>query len=166
MVIWTDRKVDAPPILIEAIFVLESVAPSRLHVDRFLPPTPLRVLVDMGGANCTADFAPDFIQAKTADEEAFRLKQNPEVLQALVPEMLKAARGYAREQKSVLLEAAMTEAHARLDGEAKRLQELSKVNPNVSQEEVRIAEQVIVDVPGILQRRTCGSMRCLDPARA
>ena len=146
MVIWTDPKVDAPPILIEAIFVLESVAPSRLHVDRFLPPTPIRVLVDMSGADCSDDYEQAFINANTADEEAFRLKQNPEVLQALVPEMLKAGRGFAREQKSTLLEAAMTEAHARLDGEASRLRELSKVNANVSEEEIRIAEQVITDV--------------------
>lgn len=146
MVIWTDPKVDAPPILIEAIYVLESVAPSRLHVDRFLPPTPVRVLVDMTGADCSGDFEQSFINANTADEEAFRLKQNPEVLQALVPEMLKAARGIAREEKSSLLESAMTEAHARLDGEANRLRELSKVNANVSEEEIRIAEQVIADV--------------------
>ncbi|MGB0415229.1 MAG: RNA polymerase-associated protein RapA [Coraliomargarita sp.] len=146
MVIWTTSEVNAPPILIEAIYVLESVAPARLHVDRFLPPTPLRVLVDMAGTDCSDTFAQDFINANTADEEAFRLKQNPEVLQALVPEMLKAARGIAREQKSILLEAAMKEAHARLDGEANRLRELSKVNANVSEGEIRIAEQVIADV--------------------
>ena len=60
--------------------------------------------------------------------------------------MLKAARGHAREQKSVLLQTAMTEAHARLDGEASRLKELRKVNPNVRQQEVKIAETVITDV--------------------
>jgi ATP-dependent helicase HepA len=74
------------------------------------------------------------------------LKQNPELLQALVPEMLKAARGHAREQKSALLQAAMTGAHARLDGEAKRLKELRKVNPNVREQEIKIAENVITDV--------------------
>lgn len=146
MVIWTNPEVDAPPILIEAIYVLESVAPARLHVDRFLPPTPVRVLVDMAGTDCSGVFKQHFINANTADEEAFRLKQNPEVLQALVPEMLKAARGIAREEKSTLLEAAMKDAHAKLDGEATRLRELSKVNPNVSGAEIRIAEKVIADV--------------------
>ena len=53
----------------------------------------------------------------------------------------------------------MKEAHA-LGWGGKRLQELSKVNPNVSAEEVRIAEQVIADVTGISPRRTCGSMPC------
>ena len=146
MVTWTDPKVDAAPIMIEAIFVLESVAPARLHVDRFLPPTPVRVLVDMSQQDCSEDYDQAFINANTRDEEAFRLKQNPQLLQALVPEMLKSARNYAREQKSILLEAAMKDAHAKLDGEATRLRELRKVNPNVSEEEIRISEKVIADV--------------------
>jgi ATP-dependent helicase HepA len=146
IVVWADDTVDAPPILIEAIYVLESVAPARLHVDRFLPPTPVRVVVDMAGQDCSDDFRHSVINKHARDEEAFRLEQNPELLQALVPEMLKSARGHAREQKSTLLQTAMTEAHARLDGEANRLRELRKVNPNVREEEVKIAEDVITDV--------------------
>lgn len=146
IVVWSDDSVDAPPILIEAIFVLESVAPSRLHVDRFLPPTPVRVVVDMAGLNCSEDYGHALIDKHTRDEEAFRLKQNPELLQALVPQMLKAAREHAREQKSDLLKSAMTEAHTRLDGEATRLKELRKVNPNVREQEIKIAENVVADV--------------------
>lgn len=147
IVVWQDDPVgDRPPILIEAIYVLESVAPARLHVDRFLPPTPVRILVDMTGADRSAEFLHEVINQKTADEEAFRLKQNPQLLQALVPEMLGAARSHAREKKSLLLEEAMQVAHQRLDGEACRLKELRKVNPNVRAEEIKIAENVVEDV--------------------
>ena len=146
IVVWKDAKPDTPPIMIEAIYVLESVAPSRLHVDRFLPPTPVRVVVDMQGSDCTAQYGHSLINKSCANEEAFRLKQNPQLLQALVPQMLKEARGHARVAKSDLLQDAMNAAHARLDGEAKRLKELSKVNPNVRKEEIRIAENVIADV--------------------
>jgi ATP-dependent helicase HepA len=146
IVVWGNDTVDAPPILIEAVFVLESVAPARLHVDRFLPPSPVRVVVDMAGQDCSLDYSHALVNQHARDEEAFRLKQNPELLQALVPEMLKAAREHAREQKSSLLQVAMTEAHARLDGEANRLKELRKVNPNVRQQEIKIAENVIADV--------------------
>ena len=146
IVVWQDSQVDAPPILIEAIYVLESVAPARLHVDRFLPPTPIRILVDMEGTDRSEDYAHSLINKKTADEEAFRLKQNPELLQALVPQMLRAAKDYARKQKSILLEDAMQVAHDRLDGEARRLQELRKVNPNVREDEIKIAQNVVEDV--------------------
>ncbi|MGJ8637889.1 MAG: RNA polymerase-associated protein RapA [Opitutaceae bacterium] len=146
IVVWKDPKNDAPPILIEAVYVLESVAPSRLHVDRFLPPTPIRVVVDMQGADGSASYSHTLINKQCGDEETFRLKQNPELLKALVPEMLKSAKGFAREEKSALLQSAMHDAHAHLDGEAERLRELRKVNPNVREEEIKIAENVINDV--------------------
>lgn len=146
IVVWKDPGVQAPAILIEAIYVLESVAPPRLHVDRFLPPTPVRVLVDLSGKDCSQQFTHDTINNFCGDEEAFRLKQDPALLQALVPEMLRAAKKHADTKKSVRLTAAMNQAHERLDGEASRLKELQKVNPNIRQEEIKIAETVIADV--------------------
>jgi ATP-dependent helicase HepA len=146
IVVWKDPRIDAPAILIEAIYVLESVAPPRLHVDRFLPPTPVRVLVDLSGKDCSKQFGHDTINKYCGDEEAFRLKQDPALLQALVPEMLRAAKTHACTQKSVRLKAAMSQAHEQLDGEARRLKGLRKVNPNIRQEEIKVAENVIADV--------------------
>ena len=146
IVVWKDPSVQAPAIMIEAIYVLESVAPARLHVDRFLPPTPVRVLVDPSGKDCSQQFTHDTINKYCGDEEVFRLKQDPELLQAIVPEMLCAAEKHATTQKSVRLTTAMNQAHERLDGEASRLKKLHKVNPNVRQEEIKIAETVKSDV--------------------
>ena len=146
IVVWKDPSVQAPAILIEAIYVLEGVAPARLHVDRFLPPTPLRVLVDLSGKDCSQQFTHDTINKYCGDEEVFRLKQDPELLQAIVPEMLSAAEKHANTQKSVRLTTAMNQAHEQLDGEASRLKKLKKVNPNIRQEEIKIAETVISDV--------------------
>jgi ATP-dependent helicase HepA len=146
IVVWKDPSIDAPAILIEAIYVLESVAPPRLHVDRFLPPTPVRVLVDLSGKDCSKQFGHETINKYCGDEEAFRLKQDPALLQALVPEMLRAAKTHACTQKSVRLKTAMSQAHERLDGEAHRLKELQKVNPNIRKEEIKIAENVIAEV--------------------
>jgi ATP-dependent helicase HepA len=44
---WPDDQ--APEFYLEAIYVLECVAPPHLHVDRFLPPAPVWVLVDQRG---------------------------------------------------------------------------------------------------------------------
>ena len=38
-----------PTLLLEVVFVLECLAPSRLHADRFLPPTPVRVVINHQG---------------------------------------------------------------------------------------------------------------------
>ena len=146
LVFWKEARESIPPMLVEAIFVLECVAPHRLHVDRFLPPTPIRILVDVNGTNHSEALPHADINVATVDAEPFQLRENPEVLQALVPELLKKARTYAREQKTEKLEAAMREAHARLDGEAERLRQLGKVNPDIRAEEIQTAEHFVEDV--------------------
>ncbi|MFP4157558.1 MAG: RNA polymerase-associated protein RapA [Opitutales bacterium] len=152
IVVWREPSIQAPPILIEAVYVLESVAPPRLHVDRFLPPTPVRVAVDMQGEDCSEAYSHEMINRYCNDEETFRLRQNPELLRQLVPQMLKAAREIARTVKSQLLQDAMNVAHDRLDGEASRLKELRKVNANVRAEEIEIAEKVVKDVTRHISR--------------
>ncbi len=146
IVIWPDPDPDLPALLIEAVYVLESVAPSGLHVDRFLPPTPVRILVDAAGDDHTDAISHLRLNGRCRDEEAFRLRQNGEVLQSLVPEMLRAARGHAAKRKSAILEHALREAHARLDGEARRLRDLQRVNPDVRDAEIELAESFVEDV--------------------
>lgn len=142
LVSWVDTP-DAPPLLLEVVYVLEVVAPAHLHVDRFLPPVPVRVVVDMQYADRTKEFSLNQVQSNTRDEAIFRLEQEPELLQALLPEQLKAARNFARDRKSVLLEAALRKAHARLAEEATRLRELRAINPAVRAEEIEMADAVL-----------------------
>src|SRR5439155_22389869 len=46
---------DDPALLLEVIFVLETVADSRWHVDQFLAPAPVRVVVDLHGNDLTSE---------------------------------------------------------------------------------------------------------------
>jgi hypothetical protein len=94
-------------------------------------------------ADRTKEFSLNQVQSNTRDEAIFRLEQEPELLQALLPEQLKAARNFARDRKSVLLEAALRKAHARLEEEATRLRELRAINPAVRAEEIEMADAVL-----------------------
>ena len=145
LVSWMDGT-DAPALMLEAVYVLEVVAPAHLHVDRFLPPMPLRVVVDMFYVDQTAAFPLERVQKGTQDEAIFRLQQEPELLQSLVPRQLKAAKDFARQGRSEILEGALRSAHFQLDGEAVRLRELRKVNPGVRLEEIELAERTIEEV--------------------
>ncbi|CAI8295159.1 MAG: RNA polymerase-associated protein RapA [Opitutia bacterium UBA7350] len=145
LVSWEDEA-DAPALMLEAVYVLETVAPLHLHVDRFLPPMPLRVVVDMLYVDRSDDFPLACIQAGTRDEAVFRLQQEPGLLQTLVPQQLKAAKDFARKRRSKILENALRRAHAQLDGEADRLRELRKINPGVRLDEIELAESTVKDV--------------------
>ena len=146
VVVWEAPPSDLPPVLLETIFVLESVAPRHLHVDRFLPPTAVRVVVDARGADRTAEFASEQIDAEARDEPIFRLRQRADVVREALPAMADAARGYAREVKRARVAAAAEHAHRRLDGEAERLRGLREVNPGVRDEEIALAEEVVSEV--------------------
>jgi ATP-dependent helicase HepA len=145
LVSWVENE-GAPALMLEAVYVLETVAPAHLHVDRFLPPMPLRVVVDMFYADRSEEFSAEAVEAGTRDEAVFRVQQEPELLQALVPRQLKAAKDFARQRRSAILESALRDAHAQLDGEAVRLRDLRKVNPGVRLEEIELAERTIKEV--------------------
>ena len=100
----------------------------------------------MQGEDCSDRYSHEMINRECSDEETFRLRQNPEVLRQLVPEMLRSAREFARETKTNILQEAMAEAPPRLDNEVSRLKELQRVNANVSEEEINIAQNVVEDV--------------------
>jgi ATP-dependent helicase HepA len=126
---------------LEAVFVLAPTAPGVLHVDRFLPPTPIRALVDqdgegMGGLLAALTAAgPDLEQAPTG-----LLEEHHTLFGKLIPQLIESARGLAALKESVLKRAAHKEAEARLLSEADRLRALKAVNPAVTDAEIAAVE--------------------------
>ncbi len=143
-VAWPNKG--APNLLIEAIYVLECVAPPRLHTDRFLPPTPVRVVVDATGTDRTEDYPVEAVRAHARDESSFRLHENPAALQSLVPHLIHRTRDIARDAKKEVLEESLSAAHRHLNGEARRLRELKQINQNVRDEEIKLADRFLADI--------------------
>ena len=119
-------------ILLECAFVLEALAPTRLHLDRFLPPTAIRILVDHHGnmldpAPPTAALVPGDSR-RLVGQESFRL--------AIFPKMLAAARALATTAAIAPAEAARHLAAASLGADLERLTDLATRNPQVSANEL------------------------------
>jgi ATP-dependent helicase HepA len=143
LVVWENPPEAAPPLLVEAVYILESVAPAQLHIERFLPPTPVRVCVDPGGDDFAGQFASGWIDSRVRDEESFRIQQDPELLRGILPPLLEKAREHARKARESILVDALHLARASLESEAERLESLSQVNPNVRAEEIRLAREQV-----------------------
>jgi ATP-dependent helicase HepA len=124
--------------LLEAIFVLECIAPATLHVDRFLPPLPIRVVVDSRLSE-RADFRRSDEAMRKANDLAVDLGKFRKVLSQLVPSMLKAASSEGERRARREVEAAAGHADDQLDGEIARLEALARVNPAVREEEIAAA---------------------------
>lgn len=127
---------------LEAVFVLAATAPGSLHLDRFLPPTPVRVMVDgegesLGGVLPALDKAAATLSAAPTG----LLEEHHTVFERLIPGLLEAARERASVKVSQLKREAHREAETRLVAEAERLKALSAVNPAVTAHDVETAER-------------------------
>ena len=139
LVVWNEYSPNVPALMLECIFILESVAPLKLHIDRFLPPSPIRVLVDLSGQDCSKAYTFEAIQSETKDEEVFHLKESPEVLRSIIPQLLERAHAHANNARLNRVESAYANADDYLSSELGRLLELKKVNSNVSDAEIEHA---------------------------
>ncbi len=131
-----------PPrsVLLEVIFVLECIADRRLNVARYLPPLPLRVVVDTR-MHERADYQPGTRALQRAGDRPLDLTRHRKVLNALVPPMLDASRRLADAQASEETERALAAAESLLGDEITRLEALAQVNPAVHPDEIRALQE-------------------------
>jgi ATP-dependent helicase HepA len=130
-----DDVLPAKTVLLEAVFVLEPVTAPSLHADRFLPPTPLRCVVDTKLA-LREDWRASAPALARAVERIVDLTRYRKYLTALVPPMLKRCEELARAAAAAEIDAAVTAAGHELDAERTRLTALQRVNPAVSWTEI------------------------------
>ena len=130
-----------PNLLVEAVFVLETVADSRWHVDQFLPPAPVRVVVDAGGQDLTAERPAGPLDDDTPEHALQRFLERPLFNAALLKTMVDAATAVAETQSGHIRETATTRAAATLGAEIQRLIDLRRVNDHVRAEEITLAQE-------------------------
>lgn len=136
---WPDAKTAG--LYLEMIYLLECIAPPRLHVDRFLPPTPLRVLVDHRGCDLGKSIPPEMLTRLLKHGDAHALLDQPEFREELLPSLIEQARGIASRQVPGLVGQARKEMSVQLEHEIARLKELQKVNRTVRAEEIDLLNQ-------------------------
>ncbi|MDB6025122.1 MAG: SNF2-related protein [Verrucomicrobiales bacterium] len=156
---WPDVK--TPGLYLEAIYLLECIAPPHLHVDRFLPPTPLRVLVDHRGNDVGASIASEILTRHLKKGEAYTLLDRPELREDLFPSLVAKAQALASRQIAGLVTQARQEMARQLEQEIGRLKELQRVNRSVRSEEI---ELLIEQKSALDQHLTAARLR-LDAIR-
>lgn len=131
-----------PPrsLLLEAVYVLECVAEAGLHVERFLPPLPLTVVVDTR-LQMRPDYVPGARAMRSSGDRPVDLSRQHKLLTTLLPPMLGAAEKEARAQAQQRIETALGQAEDLLGAELERLRRLARINPAVRPQEVEQLEQ-------------------------
>jgi ATP-dependent helicase HepA len=122
--------------LLECLFIVECSAPAQLQIGRFLPPTPIRVLIDQHQQDLTEVFSH---QQLPETGKAFDKQQIAAFLNSQRKPLSKLLHN-AEELARVRMQALTAEANATmlesLSAEVKRMARLKKVNPSIKAEEI------------------------------
>jgi ATP-dependent helicase HepA len=129
--------------LLECLFIVECSAPRYLQVGRFLPPTPIRILVDQNQQNISALIAhKDLIvtedRLNKAHISGFLNNQRP-----LIQQLLAFARTQAQSEMRSLVDHSYQLMSDSLEYEIKRLQRLQKMNSSIKTAEIEQLQAVV-----------------------
>ncbi len=146
---------------LEAVFVLECVAPSALHADRFLPPTPLRVLVDERGNDAGTVISREALTTQVRSGDAHAVLGRADLREGRLAAMLEGAGALVQRHVPTFVAQARKEMAAQLEHELARLRALQRVNPTVRPEEI----EQLVEQRNALDRSLAEARVRLDAVR-
>ena len=127
-------------LLLELIFILETIAAPALHADRFLPPTPIRVVINHKLVEVTdACGGPDWHQ-KLKKGHPYKLMENENIARKILPAMFQAAEKLAENRASAMRQAALQQMELLLTHEVQRLQSLAQINKYIRPQEIQMAQ--------------------------
>jgi len=130
--VWKSAQADG--ILLEAHFVIEAIAPPSLHVDRFLPATPLRIVVDQSLTDCGDN--DEFRNAVLETGDVFTLLDTPVFKKKHLPAMLAKASEFAAARKDASIHTARQKASDQITAEIERLEDLRLINNHIRPGEI------------------------------
>ena len=133
-------------LLIEVLFVLETPTRQNIYVDRFLPTTPIRVVVDHTCNEVTDAYPIEILDKKLITSQIDSLLDNETLVETLLPNMIKIATKVAKEKSSKEIKNGLNRMNIKLKHEIDRLKTLQKKNNNIRSEEIQIAieEQTVL----------------------
>jgi ATP-dependent helicase HepA len=133
------RGTNSPGLLLEMLFVLETSSLQSIYVDRFLPNTPLRIVVDHKGTDVTDLYSFETFDKRLTPGQMDALLDNETLMETILPNMISAATKIAEEQSEKEISKGLQRMNLTLNHEINRLEVLQKKNRNIRPEEIQIA---------------------------
>ncbi len=122
--------------LLEMMYNVECVAPAYLQVERFLPPSVVRLLLNNRGEDLSDKFRVAQLQGLPVDLGKQTIAQIISSQQEYIRRMLHQADKLSANRLPALVAQAMNKMESELEQELQRLTALQRVNPNVRQDEI------------------------------
>jgi ATP-dependent helicase HepA len=126
--------------LLELIFVLEIIAAPRLHADRFLPPTPIRLLVNHKLEDVSESFRDPQWERRLQKGPPYKLIENASIASQTLPAMFETGSRLAEVHAAACRQSALRQMNDLLGHEVRRLQTLMKLNDHIRPQEIKLAQ--------------------------
>ncbi|WP_163577713.1 RNA polymerase-associated protein RapA [Halomonas faecis] len=123
-------------VMVELIYRTHCPAPRKLHLNRFLPPTAVRVLLDESGANLTDKISFTGLARNVKKVKKAMARDLIRSRLTVLRELLDSGEAEAERELPSIVEAAQARMREELDGELARLMALARRNPAVRDDEL------------------------------
>lgn len=123
--------------LLELLFVVECSAPAQLQIGRFLPHTPLRIMIDQNKKDLTAVISHDSMRETADNIDKEQISQFLASQRQHIQEMIKVGEQKANAQMQSLIAESGNRMIAAMTGEIKRMVRLKKINPGIKDQEIQ-----------------------------
>lgn len=133
------RGTNGPGILLELLFVLETTSEQSISVDRFLPNTPIRIVVDHTGREVTEKYPVESLNKNLTSGDINPLLDNESLVETILPDMISAGQKIAEVQRTRIIAKGMQRMNLTLNHEIDRLKVLQQKNKNIRPEEIQLA---------------------------
>ncbi|WP_457551010.1 SNF2-related protein [Desulfobacula sp.] len=131
---------NSPGVLLETVFILECVAPKHLGIERYLVADPIRIVVDHKGNNITRENNFFALSKKMSQDQSTWFNDMDQVKQILIPSMIEKSASIARGFSENMIKKSKIMIKDILGKEIERLRQLKKINPDIREEEIILAQ--------------------------
>jgi ATP-dependent helicase HepA len=122
--------------LLELNYIVEASAPATLQLNRYLPATPVRILLDKAGNNLSAKVSFEQLNKQLKPVGRQTGAKLAGALQTLIHPLIAKATAMAESQLDSIAQQGLQRANQALTERQQRLQALRQFNPSVRQDEI------------------------------
>lgn len=141
MALLVNKQLPAGTLLVELIYMIESQSPKGLQLNRFLPPTPVRLLLDSKGNDLAGQVNFDTLQNKLKLLSKDIANKMVKMARPNIEQLIKLGEHKITEIAQAKIQEASKLADQTLSTEINRLIALKAVNKNIRQVEIDVLEK-------------------------
>ncbi|MDP7591367.1 MAG: RNA polymerase-associated protein RapA [Litorilituus sp.] len=126
---------------LECLFTVEATAPAHLQLGRYLPTTPIRILVDKSGNNLANKVSEAVLDKQLMPVKKQMALQLTKALKAQISPLVSKAESHGEHEIAAIQAKALKNMQSKLTLEQQRLTALKAINPSVRQAEIDFISQ-------------------------